>query len=93
MGTARRLDKHSPRKLGEKLRSIRESFSDSQADFLIRLGNPESILQGSISGYERGQREPPLLILLRYARVANISLEVLVDDLLDLPVEQRAKKN
>ena len=87
MGSARRLAKHSPKRLGEKLRQIRESFGDSQAEFLARLGKPESILQGSISGYERGQREPPLLILLRYAKVANIYLDALVDDSLELPDE------
>lgn len=87
MGTARRLDKHSPRKLGEKLRAIRESFGDSQADFLIRLGNPESILQGSISGYERGQREPPLLILLAYAKLAGVPIDDLVDDKIDFRLD------
>lgn len=91
MGSARRLAKHSPKRLGEKLRQIRESFGDSQAEFLLRLGKPESILQGSISGYERGHREPPLLILLQYAKVANIGLDALVDDSLELLDEvQRA---
>ncbi len=92
MGTSKRLDKHSPKRLGEKLRRIREAFGDSQAEFLERLGNPEAILQGSISGYERGQREPPLLILLQYAKVANVFLEVLVDDSLDLPAEIPSRK-
>ncbi|MDQ3062654.1 MAG: helix-turn-helix domain-containing protein [Acidobacteriota bacterium] len=92
MGSSKRLDKHSPRCLGEKLRRIRESFGDSQAEFLEKLGNPDSILQGSISGYERGQREPPLLILLQYAKVANVFLEVLVDDSLDLPIEIPSKE-
>lgn len=93
MGSARRLAKHSPKRLGEKLRQIRESFGDSQAEFLVRLGKPESILQGSISGYERGQREPPLLILLRYARAADLYLEVIVDDGLDLPDELKNSRS
>lgn len=85
MGAGKRLDKHSPKRLGEKLRKIRMSFDDTQAEFLERLGNPEAILQGSISGYERGQREPPLLILLAYARLAKVTIDVLVDDTAELP--------
>jgi len=38
-----------------------------------------------ISRYETGKREPPLLILLQYARAANVSTDILIDDALDLP--------
>lgn len=89
MGSSKRMDKHAPKRLGEKLLKIRESFGDSQAAFLERLGNPESILQTSISAYEKGKREPPLLILLKYSRLANLSLEVLVDDELHLPSKNK----
>jgi hypothetical protein len=54
---------------------------------LKRLGSPEKLLQSSISGYERAVREPPSLILLAYARVANVYVEVLLDDDLDLPIK------
>jgi hypothetical protein len=40
---------------------------------------------GYISGYERGLREPPLVVLLQHARLAAVPLENLVDDNLDLP--------
>ncbi|HEV7903851.1 MAG TPA: hypothetical protein VGO96_08425 [Pyrinomonadaceae bacterium] len=43
------------------------------------------IVYNQISGYESGTREPPLKILLHYARVANIYVEALIDDELDLP--------
>jgi transcriptional regulator with XRE-family HTH domain len=52
-----------------------------------RLGNPEGILGTSISAYETGKREPPLLILFEYARVANVFVDALIDDSLDLPVK------
>ena len=52
---------------------------------LERLDLPEEILQTSISQYERGKIEPPIFVLLRYADVANVWLEVLVRDHLDLP--------
>jgi transcriptional regulator with XRE-family HTH domain len=40
---------------------------------------------GHISQFEQGKREPPMPLLLRYARVAGVNLEALVDDDLDLP--------
>jgi len=43
------------------------------------------IVYNRISDYERGKREPPLPILLRYAHIAGVHLEALVDDELDLP--------
>ena len=42
--------------------------------------------RASISGYERGDREPPLPILLRYARLAKVSTDFLIDDDLDVPI-------
>lgn len=92
MGSAKRMEKHAPKRLGEKLLQIRESFGDSQAAFLERLGNPDSILQTSISAYERGRREPPLLILLKYARLINVSTDVLIDDSLNFPINFCNKK-
>jgi transcriptional regulator with XRE-family HTH domain len=38
-----------------------------------------------VSEWERGRREPNLMLLLRYARLANVSVESLIDDDLDLP--------
>jgi len=87
MGTASRLERHSPLRLAEKLRHIRIALGLSQNEMLRRLGSPEMLQQGSISGYERGVREPPLLILLEYARIANVYVESLIDDGLDLPEE------
>jgi hypothetical protein len=52
---------------------------------LRRLDAEDLIVYSQISGYEVGQREPSLLILLRYARVAGVPTEVLIDDELDLP--------
>lgn len=92
MGSAKRMEKHAPKRLGEKLLKIRESLGDSQAAFLKRLGNPESIIQTSISAYEKGRREPPLLILLKYAQIANVSTDVLINDSLDLSNEIPSNK-
>jgi transcriptional regulator with XRE-family HTH domain len=52
---------------------------------LARLGETDELFRSSISAYERGMREPPLPILLKYARLANVYVEALIDDDLDLP--------
>ena len=85
MGSASRRERHIPERLAEKLLHIRTVLGLSQSEMLRRLGSPEKLQQSSISGYERGVREPPLLIVLEYARVANIYVDVLLDDELDLP--------
>jgi hypothetical protein len=59
---------------------------------LERLGNPEGILGTSISAYERDLREPPLLVLLEYARAANLFVDVLIDDSLNLPERLPSRK-
>ena len=58
---------------------------------LERLGNPKGILGTSISANERKMREPPLLVLLKYAQLAGISLEVTVDDDIELSIKLPAK--
>ena len=91
MGTASRKERHAPHRLAEKLAQIRAALGLSQNEMLWRLGSPEKLLQASISGYERGVREPPLLILLEYARVANVYVDALLEDELDLPAKLPAR--
>jgi transcriptional regulator with XRE-family HTH domain len=74
-----------PERLAEKLRQIRITLGLSQTEIHRRLGVEELITYTQISKYESGLREPLLQILLQYARVAGIHMEVLVDDELDLP--------
>jgi transcriptional regulator with XRE-family HTH domain len=74
-----------PERLAEKLLAIRNALGLSQTEMLSRLGVEDLIAYHSISKYELGLREPPLMILLRYARVAGVQMEVLADDELDLP--------
>lgn len=72
-------------RLPEKLRKIREKLNLSQGGMLQLLSFDELTDRSIISGYERGEREPPLPVLLRYARVAEINVEFLIDDGLELP--------
>ncbi|HEV7889004.1 MAG TPA: helix-turn-helix transcriptional regulator [Pyrinomonadaceae bacterium] len=80
-----------PERLAEKLLQIRISLGLSQSELLRRLGLEDAISYKKISDYERGEREPSLLILLQYAHVANVSTDVLIDDELDLPAKLPAK--
>lgn len=75
----------SPRNLANKLLEIREFLNLSQTEMLKKLGFDERLYRSNISQYERGQREPPLLVLLSYARVAGVTIEVLIDDKAELP--------
>jgi transcriptional regulator with XRE-family HTH domain len=89
MGTRPRA---RPLRLAEKLRQIRESLGLSQSEMWHRLGVEDIIVFKQISAFELGKREPPLTILLQYARVAGISTDVLIDDVLDLPAKLPARR-
>jgi transcriptional regulator with XRE-family HTH domain len=75
----------SPERLAEKLKRIRERLNLSQNEMLDQLGFKKRLFRSNISQYELGTREPSLLVLLAYARLAKISVDVLIDDELDLP--------
>ncbi len=72
-------------RLAEKLLQARNALGLSQSEMLRRLGFEDVIDYKRISEYELGKSEPPLAILLQYARLAGVHMEVLVDDELDLP--------
>lgn len=74
-----------PDRLTVKLVQIRESLGLSQSAMLNLLGMGETHARSSVSSYELGTSEPPLPILLRYARLAGVCMDVIVDDELDLP--------
>ena len=51
-----------------------------------RLGLADELERDYVSKFERGTLEPTLHVLLRYARAANVFVDALIDDDLDLPV-------
>jgi transcriptional regulator with XRE-family HTH domain len=81
-----RTARRKPARLGEKLLYVREALGLSQNQ-LIRLLRFNELVQGTISAFESGAREPSLLVLLEYAHIANVSVECLINDELDLPRE------
>ncbi|HKQ51912.1 MAG TPA: helix-turn-helix transcriptional regulator, partial [Pyrinomonadaceae bacterium] len=72
-------------RLAEKLRQVRTALGLSQNELIRHLGLEDVIYQSNVSGYESGEREPPLPILLRYAQAAGVCMDVLVNDDLNLP--------
>jgi transcriptional regulator with XRE-family HTH domain len=91
-----RTARPKPRRLGEKLLKIRNSLELSQDQMLARLGLAEGRFRSAVSGYELGTREPPLPVLLTYAEIAGVWVDVLIDDDLELPeklpADQRKKR-
>lgn len=81
-----RSHRKKPARLAAKLYTIRTGLDLTQEQMIERLGCPDvRLYPASISQYEQGKREPPLLVLLAYARAAGVTMEMLVDDGLDLP--------
>jgi len=66
-----------PRKLARKLRQVRTRAGLSQTEIAKKVGVAN---RSSIAGYESGEREPPLPTLLKYARLAGVTVDVLIDD-------------
>jgi transcriptional regulator with XRE-family HTH domain len=90
MGTKPRA---KPERLAAKLMQIRNALGLSQAEIWRRLEAEDMIAFKQISAYELGKREPTLIILLRYSRVAGVHTEVLIDDDLDLPEKLPGQTN
>ncbi|HZT59262.1 MAG TPA: helix-turn-helix transcriptional regulator [Pyrinomonadaceae bacterium] len=78
-----------PKRLAEKLVQIRTALGLSQNELIREL--QIDLTQNRISEYETGKGEPPLPVLLRYARLAGVCVDALIDDEADLPVKLPAK--
>lgn len=76
-----------PKRLAEKLLQIREALGLSQGEMFRHLDVEEFSELKRISDYETGKSEPPLVVLLNYARVVGVCVETLIDDKLDLPAK------
>jgi len=86
-----RKPRRKPERLAEKLLQIRLGLGLSQNELIRHLGEEDTLTQNRISDYELGVHEPSLITLLRYARAANVAMEAIVDDELDLPDKLPAK--
>jgi transcriptional regulator with XRE-family HTH domain len=86
-----RAARRRPQRLSEKLAHVRAALGLSQNEMVRRLGLEGRLLREDVSRFERGVGgEPPLDLLLRYARAISTTgrgefLEALIDDEMDLP--------
>ena len=74
--------REQPRRLARKLLAIRQNLGMSQTEMAKALKLKVSYTV--VSGYELGTNEPNLLVLLRYARLADVPVDNLIDDKLDI---------
>ena len=70
-----------PKRLGEKLKAIREHAKLSPDEFAPQVKAKDG---AEITSYEDDTGELPVSILLRYARLVNLPVENFVDDDRDL---------
>jgi transcriptional regulator with XRE-family HTH domain len=84
-----------PDRLAEKLKQIRQSLGYTLEEMANALKgvkkSPPS--KSHVLRFETGEREPSLLVLLEYSRVARCSLESIVDDGKDLKLPGKVRKN
>jgi transcriptional regulator with XRE-family HTH domain len=71
-----------PRRTAKKLKQIRLRLQLSQSELARKLGIEN---RAQISAYENGIREAPITLLLKYAKLARIPLETIVNDREKLP--------
>ena len=79
-----------PKRLGEKLLAIRFKLEVSQSQLAKLLDFDKGVAR--ISEYERGNREPDLLTLLKYSELARVSMNVLADDTRELKFPENWKR-
>jgi transcriptional regulator with XRE-family HTH domain len=73
--------------LARKLLHIRTALELSQNQMISRMGLMDELLREEVSDFERNKRIPSLEVILQYARAANVSVEALIDDEIDLPAK------
>jgi transcriptional regulator with XRE-family HTH domain len=78
-----RVRRNKPLKLSHKLLAIRKRLRMSQTEMARAL--ELKVHYSAVSNFELGTREPDLLIVLRYARLAGVPMETIVDDQMGLP--------
>jgi len=82
MGHAR----NRPKRLAEKLLQIRQALGLSQREMAERLAERAGvkITSKNISKYERDKSVPFIEVVLAYARLADVLMNEIVDDDLEL---------
>ena len=78
MGKQRRPQ---PKYLAKKLKAIREELGLGQLEMSRRLSKLGPTVDGAkVSKFERGEREPNLLVIVAYCKAAEIPADCLIDN-------------
>lgn len=87
-----RNSRPAPSQLAKKLKAVRLHLGMSQAQMfaLVKPGE-DAENRSMISQYESGRIAPDYQALLRYARLAKVSADLLIDDRLELGLEGNQK--
>jgi transcriptional regulator with XRE-family HTH domain len=80
-----RTSREKPARLGEKLVQIRNTLGLSQDGIIRYMELTDRLSRDDVSKFERGVREPSLIVLLKFAQAAGVCLDYLVNDALELP--------
>lgn len=80
----RKRERRKQKYLGSKLLAIRKKLNLSQSELIEVLNIKAS--RGRVSRWEHGVSEPDIMVLARYALIAGVSVEILIDDELTLPL-------
>ena len=78
-----RASRNKPLLLSHKLLAIRKRLGKSQTEMARAL--ELKVHYSAVSNFELGTREPDMIVVLRYARLAGVAMETIVDDQLNLP--------
>jgi transcriptional regulator with XRE-family HTH domain len=79
------IPRRTPNRLPEKLREIRLKLDLSQNEMIQYMGLEEELTREEISSFELGRRQPNLLTLLAYAKAANLYVDALIQDSMEIP--------
>ncbi len=77
-----------PKRLGEKLKMIREHQGWTLDQMAAAVGKTSPSRRARVNEWEQGTRQPDLIALLAYARMVDVPVEVLIDDKQDLRLEE-----
>jgi transcriptional regulator with XRE-family HTH domain len=76
-----RVRRPVPKLLAPKLKRIRERLGVGQLEMSRLLSKtPIPPDGGTVSRFERGEREPNLFVILEYAKLARINPALIIDD-------------
>jgi transcriptional regulator with XRE-family HTH domain len=78
------IAKRIPKRLGEKLKSIREHKGWTLEQMADAVGKTGHSRRTRVYEWENGIRQPDLYILLKYAKLADVSTDILIDDAVEL---------